>query len=100
MAMANGVRTATNVVTPPSPYGPSGHYAETQQASPFGIFPKNLQELINSTTDVVLAPKVDSTWTPSGFLALLMGWMFCPFLPPQPKPGPYFTAFGTLEQWG
>ena len=50
MAMANGVRTATNVVTPPSPYGPSGHYAETQQAGAFGIFPRNLQALIDSTT--------------------------------------------------
>ena len=35
--MANGVRTATNVVTPPSQQG-LGPYSEALQAGTFGVF--------------------------------------------------------------
>ena len=78
--MLEDVRTSTNVVIRPSPQGleHSGRYAE-EQASAF-YFPwswaRNLQELINSTTGEVLAPKVQPGT--HQVMALLMGWIFCP----------------------
>ena len=46
---------------------------------------RNLQEFIDSTTGVVLEPKVQPG-------PHQVDWCFCPFLPPQPKPDPYSTA--------
>ena len=48
---------------------------------------RNSQELINSTTGVVLAPEVQPG--PHQVMALSMGQMFLPFFA---KPGPYFAA--------
>ena len=58
----NDVRTATNVVSPYYGLGPSWRYTEAHRASMFWHISwsraRNLQELIDSTTGVVLAPKV------------------------------------------
>ena len=62
--MANSPRTATSVVMPPNAYrlGPSGRYAQAHQAGTFWYYSwswtKNLQDCIDSTTGVVLAPEV------------------------------------------
>ena len=55
---------------------PSGHYAKAQWAHMFyWSWARNSQELIDSTTGVVLAPKVQPG--PHQVMALSMGWMFC-----------------------
>ena len=77
--MANSVRTATNVVIPPSPYrlGTSGRYTEVQQAGTFGIFPgARLGTCRNSST----VPLV-WYWHPKSNLDPYYQWdgCFCPF---------------------
>ena len=54
---------------------------------------------MNHTTGVVLTPEIQPSWTSPGSWHCQWDWWFCPFLPPQPKPGPYFTAryAGTME---
>ena len=45
-----------------------------------------------STAPLVWCWHPKSNLDPTRLLALPMGLMFLPFCPPQPKPGPYFTA--------
>ena len=74
MATANGVRTATNVVMPPSPYGlgPSRHYIEAYWAGAFLAFVPGagLGTHRNSSTvppGVVLVPEVKPGLPPRGY---------------------------------
>ena len=81
---------------PPSPQrlGLSGRYTEALRASTLGIIPEASRAKNSQAVPLVwctLAPEVQPG--PHQVISTINETdVFTPFLPPQPKPGPYFTA--------